>query len=602
MMKKTLYLLTLLLALVGGAACQDESATEAMGYLRVDLDTNSLTNIRAVADDYNAKRLKVQIVSETGDVMAQTENYEEWGAAKTFLLPIGTYTISASSYGFDGSESGFDLPYYTGSTTVVVKKDTEVTAPLTCTLANVKVTVNFDTTFKTAFAAATTTVTSALEGVAAQSFVMNSTTRPAYFPVGNLTAKLSVTNKSGATFTHEYAITDVAARDHYILNYRVAELGSSSIDIVVDGTEKNYNFAFPVATTASTTLAMDKVNPWATVAYLEGSIASIEAGKTLDDDAMKFEYRKRTDTEWTAVPALRSGATYRATLTGLQPEATYVSRLTYVKSADAFFSDEMSFATEAVPSLVNGAMDDWYKSGKTWYACSSDYYAAHGGSFWDSSNPATTTGAGAMVNVNPTTGTSSVTHTPGGQAAYLQSQYASAFGIGKFAAASLYVGQFVELVGTSGAKIKFGQPFTARPTQLHGFLQYATGVIDYLGANTPASAGLVKGESTDVCSIYVALTSQQYQIDNTDASTFVDWANDPSIIAYGELPLSESGATGGEWREFTIDFKYRDLTRKPSYLVIVCSSSRYGDYFTGSTSSAMCIDDMELLYGTPVTE
>lgn len=601
-MKKTLYLLTLLLSLIGGAACQDESATEAVGYLHVNLDTNSLTNVRAVAEDYDAKRLKVQIVSETGEVMHQTDNYAEWGVGKTFLLPIGTYTISASSYGFDGRESGFDLPYYAGATTVVIKKDTEVTADLTCTLANVKVTVNFDATFKTAFAAATTTVTSTLAGVAAQRFVMNETARPAYFPVGNLTAQLSVTNKSGATFTHEYTIADVAARDHYVLNYRVAELGTGSIDIVVDGTEKNYNFSFPVATTAATTLALDKVNPWATVAYVEGSIASIEAGKTLDDDGMTFQYRKTSDADWTAVPALRTGETYRATLTGLSPSATYVCRLVYNKSADVFYSDETSFATEPVVELVNGKLDDWYKSGSTWYACSAEYYAANGGSFWDSSNPGTTTGAGALVNVNPTTGTEAVTHTSGGKAAYLKSQYASAFGIGKFAAASLYTGQFVALVGTNGAKIKFGQPFTARPTQLHGFFQYATGAIDYKGDNTPESAGIVQGETTDVCSIYFALTTQQYQIDNTDVSTFVNWASDPGIIAYGELPLEESGSTNGEWKEFTLNFKYRDLTRKPAYLIIVCSSSRYGDYFTGSTASAMYIDDMELLYGTPVTE
>lgn len=73
------------------------------------------------------------------------------------------------------------------------------------------------------------------------------------------------------------------------------------------------------------------------------------------------------------------------------------------------------------------------------------------------------------MNVNPTQGNSVTVHTAGGKSAELKSQYASAFGIGKFAAASLYAGSFNSLVGTNGAKIDFGQPFTSRPTRLHGF-------------------------------------------------------------------------------------------------------------------------------------
>lgn len=90
------------------------------------------------------------------------------------------------------------------------------------------------------------------------------------------------------------------------------------------------------------------------------------------------------------------------------------------------------------------------------------------------------------MNKNPTQGNSTIVHTPGGQSAELKSQYASAFGIGKFAAASLYAGKFNSLVGTSGAKIDFGQPFSSRPRSLHGFFQYTPVAIDYLGGNQPA--------------------------------------------------------------------------------------------------------------------
>ena len=57
----------------------------------------------------------------------------------------------------------------------------------------------------------------------------------------------------------------------------------------------------------------------------------------------------------------------------------------------------------------------------------------------------------------------------------------------------------------------------------------------------------------------------------------------------------------GLWKEFNIDLKYRTLTTKPTHIIIVCSSSKYGDYFTGSTGSLMYLDDLELVYGDTPT-
>ena len=49
-----------------------------------------------------------------------------------------------------------------------------------------------------------------------------------------------------------------------------------------------------------------------------------------------------------------------------------------------------------------------------------------------------------------------------------------------------------------------------------------------------------------------------------------------------------------QYQKFTIDIKYRDTERKPKYIVIVATSSKYGDYFSGSTSSVLLIDEFEL--------
>ena len=51
------------------------------------------------------------------------------------------------------------------------------------------------------------------------------------------------------------------------------------------------------------------------------------------------------------------------------------------------------------------------------------------------------------------------------------------------------------------------------------------------------------------------------------------------------------------WEEFAIDLVYRDLNRKPKYIIVVASASKYGDYFTGGSNSTLLIDDFELIYG-----
>lgn len=594
-MKKIYDILVLLLISALISSCQDENAESNIGYLRLEVSTNAFVNPQTkIVNDYNPKQIALQILNADNTVVKETDDWETL-AGKQLRLQPGIYTIKAFSYGFDGSESGFDIPYYTGSEKLTIESGKEKTANVTCTLANVKVTVKFDQSFINSFQSAQATVASKLPNINALDFIMGETNKPAYFPVGNLSTTVSVTNKSGKKFTQTNEITNVKARDHYILNYKVAESGAvGDVNVSVDDTETVYTFTFNVSTEVTTRLTVKAANAWSSFAYVEGEIESTE--KELDPSHMTFEFKRSDSDMWTSINATQENTKFKATLTGLSSNTRYDYRMVYKKDQDEFASDIQSFTTEEAIALVNGNMDDWYLSGKTWYAVSETYYKTYG-SFWDSSNPGTTTGAAALVNKNPTQGNSSIVHTAGGKSAELKSQYASFLTIGKFAAASLYTGSFGGLVGTNGAKINFGQPFTSRPTQLHGWFQYSTGVIDYKGDNTPASLGIVKGETPDVCSIYIALTTKTYQVDNTNTGTFIDFENDKGIIAYGELPASECVPTNGAWKEFNINLQYRNLTTKPTHIIIVCSSSKYGDYFTGSTSSLMYVDDLELIYG-----
>ena len=595
-----------MLAAVFCFSCQSNETVSNEGCLRILAETTGITS--RVIEGYNPKQLAVQIVNASGVTVESTDDFSEWETAgKTFRLAPGTYTIKAASYGFDGSESGFDVPYYAGSVQATVKAGTTTVANLACTLANVKVSVEFDETFKTAFKSANAVVKSAVSGVASQTFVMGETTKAAYFPVGNLTSTITVVNKLDKTYSAENVVDNVKARDWVKFVYKAKETGTGGVKVDIADNGHKYTFTFDVTmednkSIDDLTMVMNDANSFATCAYVYGSITAKKGEGVVDPAKIFIEYKKASASEWTSVAATVNGTdAYKATLTGLTAETAYQYRMAYRDGDTNFESEIKSFTTEVATALINGNMDDWYKSGKTWYACSESYFSANGSSFWDSSNPGTTTGAGALVNKNPTQGNATTVHTAGGKSAELKSQYASAFGIGKFAAASLYTGKFKKLQGADGAVIDFGQPFTARPTQLHGYFQYTSAKINYVGKDTPASANIVKNQTDDICSIYIALTTEAKTVDNTVVSTFVNWETDPAVVAYGELPASDCVTTNG-WKEFTIDLKYHNLTTKPTHIIIVCSSSKYGDYFTGGDGSIMYVDDLSLVYGEPKTK
>lgn len=575
------------------ASCQneDELSNSNVGYLRLNLGVNTSVTTRADEAPYNPEQIGIQIVSADGEVVKETSNWTEW-EGQQIALATGTYTLKASSAGFDGATSGFDKPYYAGSAEITIEKDKEVNQTITCTLANVKVTVNFDQSFIDAFTAANVEIDDNADntGIDPLTFIMGQENKSGYFPVTDLKATVSVTNKDNENFTQNDIIKGVQARDHYILNYKVSEgSGEGNISISVDPSTKEYTYTFYIKTTPdSAPLSAPTANAWAKLVYLTGQASSSE----LTPENITFQYREKDAAEWTTVAATQDGEDYKATITSLQPNTTYESRMAY---NDEQYSEITEFTTEDATELYNGNFDNWYQADKTWYAVAQNDYN-NGNAFWDSGNVGTSTGAAALLGAkNPTSPETNIIHTNGGKSAKLQSQFVGLGSMGKFAAGNLYTGHFVKTIGMSGAEIQFGSPFTARPNALHGWFQYTSGTVDYYGDSTPSDA-LVQDGGTDMCAIYIALSDadEPYTV-NTSEGNFVDYANDPNIIAYGELPITDCVNTSG-WKEFTINLTYRDLTRKPKYIIVVASASKYGDYFTGSTGSLMYLDDFSLVY------
>ena len=323
-------------------------------------------------------------------------------------------------------------------------------------------------------------------------------------------------------------------------------------------------------------------NAWSNFALLK--IPFEEA--YLDQYDLNLQWRQTGDSIWQEMPhdslSIDSTDFYvDVKLKGLTPNTSYEYRLRYAQGEDETVGNLESFTTEQQIELYNGGFENWNQIGAAWYANEA------GVSFWDSSNPGSTS-LGESYNV--TTSTESPVYS-GKYAAKLESKYI----VIKFAAASLYTGKFKELVGTKGAKLDWGVSFTSRPTALKGWMQYAPKAIDRVGSGLPASAP-AKGDM-DQCGMFVALLTQAISIDNTDLSTIPDLETDSRVVAYGTLPQEQNVDSNGEWKEVNIPLVYRDLTTKPSHLLIVFSSSKYGDYFHGGTGSTLYLDDFAFEYG-----
>lgn len=599
---KYVYNILLILSTVFFFSCQENdelAGNSKIGYLRLTVANDASTTTRAdVPENYNPKQIAVQILKSDGSVFKETDDFSKWGS-EPIEIPAGNYTIKASSANWDGMAAEFDAPYYTGSTEVKILGDQEVNATVTCRLANVKVTVKYDEELLSKVKSIATVVRSE-DRIYQQNFT-STQTKSAYYPVMPLVAEVTVvTDKGSNTMTEELGgEAGVQARDHFILNIHAEETGPSNITVSVDPTTHEYYYKFNISTVPSVGATLS-ANAWAKFAYLKAE--NIIAGSGMDISTLKFQYRVEGAGSWTDAAATKT--TVEATEEGAEPTEVYnsdaitglTSNTTYeyrmVNEDETFESSTYTFKTEEELQLQNAGFEDWYKAGSVWYAASQSIYDA-GNYMWDTSNP----GSGSF-GYNPTSQSTDVKHGDK-SAAKLETQYAFI----KLAAASLYYGRFNGLVGISGAKIDFGQEFASRPTSFKGWYQYKPEVIDNEKQEL-GSSGVLKVGDSDQCSIYIILSKGTYQVNNTDVSTLLTaenvWKND-QFIAFGELPAEQCKGTDG-WVNFDIPLQYKEgkFGEQPTHLIIVCSSSKYGDYFTGAVGSTMYVDDFSLNYeGTP---
>lgn len=327
---------------------------------------------------------------------------------------------------------------------------------------------------------------------------------------------------------------------------------------------------------------------WTSKATLHGKVTGTLASTP------KFQYRvKGSGSSWTTVDADLTESTFSKEITGLTPGTTYEYQAmdgTQASTVTCEFTTETAFQPDNASfeytqtykvSTMLGDKDCLF------------FYQAGKEMWWDTGN----TGS-ATAGKNLTTQDSNIKNS-GNYSAKL----ASASIMGTFAAGNLFTGKFLGTEDMTKGILGWGRPCTSRPKALKVWVRYTPGTVD------KGDSHISNGE-TDKGIIYVAVGDWK----SSDSEYGSEWPivvrtkgpvlfnpHDEGTIGYGEHIFTENYGTETETslKEITIPLDYEGYggyNRKPETILIVASASQYGDYYEGSSSSVMWLDDMELIY------
>ncbi|MBO4840626.1 MAG: PCMD domain-containing protein [Bacteroidaceae bacterium] len=308
------------------------------------------------------------------------------------------------------------------------------------------------------------------------------------------------------------------------------------------------------------------------------------------------EYRQQGSAVWNTVPSnqIQIGtASYQAEITSLLPGTDYECQVT----AGGVSSGVRSFRTAPNLQLENTSFDDWHVVGSGNQALYNPW-AENGSCYWDTGNRGATT-----------VGASNSTFGVDGGRTYANLQ--SKFIVIKFAAGNIFTGTYLKTDGSNGI-LSFGRPFTSFPTKLQFDYTYKSSTVNRGGGKWDDKYSRYISQQTydemrgkpDSCCVYIALFGDKdEEVFNGVTYPFIIRTkiselhlfnpNDENVIAYGQFT---SGDDQTVWTTKTITLDYHYTDRTPKYIVVVCSSSKYGDYFIGGDTSLLKIDNLKLLY------
>ncbi len=347
-----------------------------------------------------------------------------------------------------------------------------------------------------------------------------------------------------------------------------------------------WNIVVSNATVATTEAIPYEI--WTSKATLHGKVTGTLASTP------KFQYRvKGSGSSWTVVDADLTESTFSKEITGLNPGTTYEYQAMDGTQASTVTCE---FTTETTFQPDNASLEYTQTYKVSTLLGNKDclfFYQAGKEMWWDTGN----TGS-ATAGKNLTTQDSNIKNS-GNYSAKL----ASANIMGTFAAGNLFTGKFLGTEDMTKGILGWGRPCTSRPKALKVWVRYTPGTVD------KGDSHISNGE-TDKGIIYVAVGDWK----SSDSAYGSEWPivvrtkgpvlfnpHDEGTIGYGEHIFTENYGTETETslKEITIPLDYEGYggyNRKPETILIVASASQYGDYYEGSSSSVMWLDDMELIY------
>ncbi len=345
-------------------------------------------------------------------------------------------------------------------------------------------------------------------------------------------------------------------------------------------------------------------------ATLSGAIVNAEALNP------GIRYREAGTSSWQVVPvdlttvnqakrrhltpaqATRSGGTpFNVTISGLKPGTRYE----YQAVADDFNSESKFFTTEASYVIPNASFETWGTySASTMLGTKSVIFPGSNRNdyYWDSGNEGAATASKVVLNQS-----SDMFHSGS-----LSARLASSSAMGIIAAGNIFTGSYVKTDGTDGV-LSVGRQYNGtHPDKVAVYANYRPGGNVSIKSGNNKYVEITSGGS-DQGQIYVALTTAPIEIrtkasnrklfpaapTNEDGKPSEDY---DKVVAYGQVTWKEAfGPNGGLQRiEIPLEYHNNAKTTKPLYLVIVCSASKFGDFYCGSASSVMYLDDFEFVY------
>lgn len=387
---------------------------------------------------------------------------------------------------------------------------------------------------------------------------------------------LSSWKNAGLSYSYTYNGNSEVSNARIVFSETLMKsLAEGSYEIAIHASDmhgKEWTETLVISVSNAVVLTQDPLRSdiWAHHATLRGQLLKASS------EPIVFQYKKANESAWNTVEAtMGESEVFTAEITGLEAGTTYQYQAVCGEIASATVA---TFTTESEFVIPNAGFENWHKSDNVWLV-----YGEGEEMWWDTGNHGS-----ATLNVNVTTQDTDIKNS-GTSSIKMASQFVSLFGtIGKFAAGNVFAGSYVGTEGTNGI-LDFGRPISSRPSQLKGYYKYIAGEVDYSETDElPVGA-------TDKGNIYIAIGDWTSPVRITTKDKNIFNKDDEHIIGFGEI-VPDANTPGDGLIPFTIDIDYRSYDRIPTYIVIVASASYYGDFFTGSSSSTLWLDDLELVY------